>query len=447
MRPCGCKNTSIQKTNNLLSGKRLRRQGYLRYNKRMSKTSLKWLRPLVVFFLALITYSYIARQFLTGSSVAPYFVSLANSFLHGRTDIEPSADNLGYDLIHYQDHWYVAQPPLPALLLMPVVLLRGVGHTSDVAFNVFLGACSVALCDIAIGAAVPTCATWKRNWLTLLFGLGTVLVSLSVLGTVWFMGQVAAAVFTWAFIWMVVSRRPLLAGTMLGLAILGRPFILPGALVFAAGYWLWLRRDFWECRSLRNAAVLFALPLIVSLSFTATYNYSRFGSPFDFGYSYLSDAPNIKQRRLTYGIFSPVFLPENLAVATVNPPIFYADCSYPLCAKIAPDPWGMGLLWTSPLLLYALLVVPFSKTERRYRYLLAVTIGLVLLPSLLYHNTGAAQFGYRFALDALPFWMVLLASEVATRWSRVMIAAILYSVAVNVWGAYWLINLIVLGRS
>ena len=413
----------------------------------MSKTSWKWLRPLVVFLLALITYAYIAQQFLTGPSVAPYFVSLADSFLHGRVDIEPSADNLGYDLIHYQDHWYVAQPPLPALLLMPIVLLRGVGHTSDVAFNIFLGACSVALCDIAIGAAVPNCATWKRNWLTLFFGAGTVLVSLSVLGTVWFMGQVAAAVFTWAFIWMVVSPRPLLAGAMLGLVILGRPFILPGALVFAGGYWLWIRRDFWQCRSLRQAVIFFVAPLIISGTFIGGYNWSRFRNPFDFGYNYLSDAANIKQRRLTYGIFSPVFLPENLAVAMVNPPVFYADCSYPLCANIAPDPWGMGLLWTSPLLLYALLAVPFSNTERHYRYLLAVTIGLVLLPSLLYHNTGAAQFGYRFALDALPFWIVLLASELAMRWSRAIIAAILYSVAVNVWGAYWLINLIVYGHT
>src|SRR5262249_16379279 len=147
--------------------------------------------------------------------------------------------------------------------------------------------------------------------------------------------------------------------------------ILPGALLFSAGYWLWFRRDFWQNRSIGKAIVLFALPLMVSLAFTAAYNWSRFGNPLDFGYSYLSDAPNIKQRRLTHGIFSPVFLPENLAVATVKPPTVSGDCSLPLCIKVAPDPWGMGLLWTSPLLLYALLMVPFSQIERRYHYLLA----------------------------------------------------------------------------
>ncbi len=411
----------------------------------MSKTTRNWLRPLIVVALAFIVYGFIAHQVLRGRSVAPYFVSLADSFLHGHADVVPPLDNGAYDLIYYQDRWYVAQPPLPALLLMPLVALRGADSVSDVAFNVFLGACSVALCDLAIGAAVPACAPYKRNWLTLFFGLGTVILSLSALGTVWFMGQVAASIFTWAFIWMVVARRPLLAGSMLGLAIFGRPFILPGALVFAIGYWWWICPE--HRQSLRKTATLFAAPVIVAMAILAAYNWSRFGSPTDFGYGYLSDAPDIKQRRLTYGIFSPVFLPENLAVATVKPPNIYADCSSPLCIKVSPDPWGMGLLWTSPLLLYALLVVPFSDVERRYHYLLVATVLLILLPSLLYHNTGAAQFGYRFALDALPFWLVLLTSEMVTRWSRLVIGAILYSVVVNVLGAYWLINLIVFGQA
>src|SRR5258708_1375995 len=104
----------------------------------MSKTTRNWLRPLTVVALAFIVYGFIAHQVLRGRSVAPYFVSLADSFLHGHADVVPPLDNGAYDLIYYQDRWYVAQPPLPALLLMPLVALRGADSVSDVAFNVFL---------------------------------------------------------------------------------------------------------------------------------------------------------------------------------------------------------------------------------------------------------------------------------------------------------------------
>lgn len=70
-----------------------------------------------------------------------------------------------------------------------------------------------------------------------------------------------------------------------------------------------------------------------------------------------------------------------------------------------PDPEGMSLLFTTPALIYL----------GRARWLSPlmvgawVALGLLLIPLLLYYNTGWWQFGYRFSLDFMVPVLVLLA--------------------------------------
>ena len=73
---------------------------------------------------------------------------------------------------------------------------------------------------------------------------------------------------------------------------------------------------------------------------------------------------------------------------------------------------------------------------------LALTAAAVLLPSLLYYGGGWLQYGYRYALDSIPFVMALVGLAVARRglpiWGKVLIA---FGVAVNALGVYWAYNL------
>ena len=80
--------------------------------------------------------------------------------------------------------------------------------------------------------------------------------------------------------------------------------------------------------------------------------------------------------------------------------------------------------------------------EQKQNILLAASTGLALLPSLLYHNPGSAQFGYRFLLDGLPFWMILVARGIKNQPRYLLAVLVTYCVVVNLWGTSWLIEFI-----
>ncbi|MGV2437590.1 MAG UNVERIFIED_CONTAM: hypothetical protein LVT10_24010 [Anaerolineae bacterium] len=238
-----------------------------------------------------------------------------------------------------------------------------------------------------------------------------------------------ATLLMWGFIWAVVCRRAGWAGIALGLVALTRLSIVPGATVFALGWW-WLlpeaSRSAWLQQAFR-----FLIPIVLAGGILAGYNGVRFGNIFDNGYDYLNDSESIQQRRLEHGTFSPAFFLENLYVATIKPArSVRLDClggatRLDNCGWLSPDPIGMGLLWTCPLLLLG-----WWAGNTRQTWLIALAIGLVMLPALLYHNTGSMQFGYRFIVDALPLWMILLAwsarripSPSLPRWCYICILA------------------------
>ncbi len=91
----------------------------------------------------------------------------------------------------------------------------------------------------------------------------------------------------------------------------------------------------------------------------------------------------------------------------------------------------MGLFFTSPALLY------LFRARLRDRLVQAswLAIGFTLVPILTYYGIGYVQFGYRYALDFMPFIMLLVARglvEPVSARGRAMIAA---SVVINIWGA------------
>ena len=68
-----------------------------------------------------------------------------------------------------------------------------------------------------------------------------------------------------------------------------------------------------------------------------------------------------------------------------------------------PDGLGMSILITSPGLLYA---VRAPRRESRTWWLLGAAVA-VLVPTLLYYGGGWLQYGYRYALDSIPFIFAL----------------------------------------
>jgi hypothetical protein len=149
------------------------------------------------------------------------------------------------------------------------------------------------------------------------------------------------------------------------------------------------------------------------------YNYRRFENPFEFGHRFL--AVQWQERIFRYGLFNYHFLSRNLATALVLLPRIMTRWPY---IKISQH--GMSMLVTSPTLVYTVMPQRRSPLTRA----LWVTIAATALPSLLYQNSGYVQLGYRFSLDYMIFFVVLLAigDRPLTRLFRGLVVA---SVAVN----------------
>jgi len=103
---------------------------------------------------------------------------------------------------------------------------------------------------------------------------------------------------------------------------------------------------------------------------------------------------------------------------------------------ILPSTVGMSVFLTTPPLIYL-----FHRYERHWWILGAwASIFLNFLLLVLYHNTGAHQFGYRYILDAIVPLFALLAAAIGekVRWHFVVL--LLFSIVFNLYGTYWFIN-------
>jgi hypothetical protein len=409
--------------------------------------------PARLFVVFLAIYSLTAGLSLGRHSLAPHFVYLAESFLHGRLDLLHVPDP-PYDLTYFDGRWYVSFPPLPALLMMPLVAMRGLA-VSDVAFSAVLGALSVSLFYLILARL----GIWDLGlgpWLCVLLGLGTPLWYCAALGSVWYTAHVAAVICLCLYALEVVGQnRPVLAGLCLGLGFLARaPVLLAFPLSLVPGL-----QKARSCREAARFLLSFALGIAPALLGQAAYNWARFDSPLEFGYRWMNSPGPLLERQMIWGQFSLHFLPENLYTLLVRPPLVSLS---PL--HIEPDPWGMGLLYTCPALLLALqgtLARVWRRLSGRKRldpsgtspparrcaacarmhslHLgLWLAVALVQVPSLLYFNTGSYQFGYRFALDWLPLGVLLVAPGTGGRlrwWGKALIVT---SVLVHLWGVVWM---------
>ena len=253
--------------------------------RRLLRSPSLWL-----FTIFLVIYGLTAGVSLGRHSLAPHFVYLAEAFLHGRLDLihVPAPP---YDLTPFEGRWYVSFPPLPALLMLPPVALRGLA-VSDVAFSVVLGALNISLFytvlirlgirDLRLGI-----------WLCVLLGSGTPLWYCAALGSAWYTAHVVAVTCLCLYALEVLGRnRPLLTGLWLGLGFLARaPALLTFPLTLALGLQ--------KARNLRDTArfsLLLALGMTPALVGQAAYNWARFGSPLEFGYRWMN-SPGQASRR------------------------------------------------------------------------------------------------------------------------------------------------------
>jgi hypothetical protein len=370
------------------------------------------------------------------------FFYLADAFLHGRVWLDV---RLGFqDVIVRDNQIYVPFAPFPAIALMPIVAVFGpvVADQWETGINAALAASTVGLAWwFATRTGVRSLV--DRFFLVLLLGFSTQIWWVTTRGGVWHTGQLIATILTLCcLVELWGSRRAWLIGLLAGAAFLTRAplaFAIPFYALLLADDRVWEPRQ-WPWRTLLGLAA----GVLPSLLFFFWYNAARFGSPLESGYG-LALLPDWLEQQRKLGLFSTAHIAMNVEYLFLKVPRRIDVFPF-----FQPDGLGMSIFITSPGLLYAVR----ARWRASRTWWLAGAALLVLIPTLLYYGGGWLQYGYRYALDSIPFvWAlcVLAAARDEDRLASVGIEAagiglgwrilILLGVLVGLGGVYWAYNL------
>lgn len=310
---------------------------------------LLWESPIIAGLFALVFYALLALQYglITPAGSFAYFNYLADAFLHGQMHLRivpPSQ----LDLSLFDGRYYLYWGPFPAVLLMPLVALFGVTF-SDVIFTFTIGAFNVGLVALVLRYAfrrrVIGLSRERRGLLVLFFALGTVHITLTPFGRVWFTGQLVAfwcvALAYLAALALQRWRAFLFTGLAVALAMLTRNHLVFTGL-WPACYLLYRYRA--EGRRLLAYTAAGLLPVIIGVCMLAAYNWVRFGNALDNGLAYHQMGPTFASDYQRYGAFNPHYVPIN---------VYYQYLAIPYPLRAETTLMGGSLFLMSPVFLAA----------------------------------------------------------------------------------------------
>lgn len=393
--------------------------------KRIAITTI--LGGLVLAFLAVLALAILREVPGTNS-----YAVLAEGWLNGRFDVDHCFDT---DCALFNGLTYIIFPPLPGVIALPFVALFG----SDFRFFVVLSALTLA------GSGWLWWQIFRREaagrdqatLLVLLTLFATPLAFVVLRGDgVWFFAQSWGFLFSSAALYSALVRRnALLAGLFIGMAFLCRQMTI---LYLPLLYVLLLEvNTAWysiDRAAIKRALSLAAFPIIAILIYFA-YNYARFGSPLETGYSYIfpvewdvadSGGFFLRLRVRELGIFSPDYFLFNAVYMFVAGP--HVDFAGRYMTEMAGfDANGASLFLVTPIILLAFL----GKWDRAFWFGLG-TCGLVMGLTLLYHSNGFSQYSaQRYALDWLPILLFFLGRALKAEWTPPFALLLAYSMGVT----------------
>ncbi len=357
-----------------------------------------WLIGIYIFALTFLVYLFFCKK---GVEELHYFLPLANSILRGHIDV--NCTPYLNELVSASGKCFVVYPPAPALVLLPFALLLGM-KLSQVYPQILLSAFAGAIFYLFL-----TKLTKPKNALVLLLLLvfGTNFFMTSMIGRSWYFAHICAVFFLALALYFACppsaspsgdgrrakNKNAILAGLFLALAGLSR---LPVFLAFPAVLYFLLDSKPKNQTSTPGVAFRFFIPLVGAVILFALYNFLRFGSVFQTGYSLIPgvlDEPFFKE-----GIFSLSYIPRNLEAIFISLPDFSRKFPF-----VVPTYGSMSLFLTTPAL-----ILIFATFKNKLSRVMILTSLLVLIPSFLHGTIGFSQFGYRFSLDCILLMIVAL---------------------------------------
>jgi len=326
------------------------------------------------------------------------FVYLAYSFINGSFSLIHLPPTIA-DLSLYQGKYFWPLGPFPALLILPFVLIFKMGFLQGfVQFPLtILNFYLIYKISIKLNLS-PN----KSLLLAIFYIFGSIYTPIAIIPWSWFFAQVTATFFLLLAIYeFLESKRWPIIGLAIALATLTKANLILAAIFF-------LPKIFQKPQAFKNL-IVFLIPVFMAIAIIGVYNYQRFNSILESGYSYQIIPEGSKARR-DYGIISPKHIPANLYYMFIKTPDpVLADDSHVLkFPYLKFDPYGMSIFFMSPILF---LLYKSKLNDPLVKSSLIATFAIILSITA-YYGIGYIQVGYRYALDFFPFLLIILISAV-----------------------------------
>lgn len=353
---------------------------------------------MVMAFGYFLMHDLLGGTLLTHNGWDSYTLQTAN-WLEGRMYVENGEAYPWLELAVFNGRYYVSFPPVPSVILIPFVLLRGMDTPNNLLIALY-GMTAAALAYFILlrrGRTPRAAAFWA------LFTVwGSNMLWMTTNGGVWFQAQALNMVFCLAAVLTAVSGRKAWSTTLLALAVGCRPF----SAIFLPVFYLWFA---WEERDergfvhamLRQWRCLIG-PVAIGLCLMG-YNLARFGDPLEFGHNYLPEFT-----RTETGQFHISYLWPNLKS------MFFSALSME-DGRLRFDIFGSFPFYLANPLFLVLLVRQTQNLFRKYitaeGVLLSAGILLGLVCLCMHRTLGGWQFGARYTCDLLPFALLYIADK------------------------------------
>lgn len=379
--------------------------------------------PGAMAWMLLVAFVYGAATFVRSQATSwgpDHMMILAGDMFVGRSDL--SSLTTINDIVTLNGRNYQAMSPLPTVPYLPLVPFHELWPAARWIVSAVLGI-------VAGWLALPLARRYGPGghadyWLASLGAFGTLLFTLSIEGDFYYLAHLEAVLLSFlALIEWQGRRRPWVVGLLIGLAALARPTLILAAVPFG----LALLADA-EAKARVRTAIAFALPLLAAVAVTAWWDWVRFGSPMETGYGIAWITPHLAELR-AQGLFSTTHVPTNLALFVGGG--YGVRDTFPW---LVPSTQGQSILLTMP----ALLIAVGATLRDRLNQVLWGAVVLTAIPVFLYYGGGGADtYGYRYAMDFVPFLLALVAVAVRDRFGNLERALIVLSLFFVTYGYFW----------
>ncbi len=375
------------------------------------------LQPYLVYFLIFgITF---IIYFLTSSENTPYnyFVRLADAFINHRLYLTEHPSWLS-ELIPIAGKYYVAYPPMPAILLIPFVAIFGTGFSQTI-FSIFLG----SLNPIILYSIFKKIKISEKTALltTIFFVFGTNYWFLSSVGSSWYLAHIVAIFFLLLAIRETFTKQRLI---IIGL-LLGASYWSRSATIFAFPFFLLYLNDKFlpiNKKSIYNL-ISFGISVGFFIFLNSLYGYLRFSS-IDPVSPYWSALQSQKSLNLKDGVLNIIHIPSQLSAMFLSLPRFQKEWPY-----IIPSLYSLAIWFTSPAIIFIL---------KAKKSLLTISLWAAIIPIFfvisLWKFSGYSQFGFRYAQDFMPFALILVALGIGQKPKLITYFLVFLSIIINFWG-------------